>query len=78
MLFYNKSEFLISYAIDFNSFDQKQNNLFVEKIILFKLSYILSLIAVVKTFPVMFIQNKQSIKQSNIETSLRYIDLKVN
>ena len=72
-----KSEFLISYAIDFNSFDQIQNNLFVEKIILFKLSYILSLIAAV-TFSVMFIQNKQCVKQSIIETSFRYIDLKAN
>ena len=58
MLFNIKSEFLISYAIDFNSFDQMQNNLFVEKIILFKLSFILSLIAAVTTFSVMFIQNK--------------------
>ena len=77
MLFNNKFEFLISYAIDFNSFDQMQNNLFVEKIILLKLSYILSLIAAV-TFSVMFIQNKQSIKQNIIETSFHYIDLKVN
>ena len=58
MLFNIKSEFLISCAIDFNSFDQIQNNLFVEKIILFKLSYILSLIAAITTFFVMFIQNK--------------------
>ena len=38
MLFNTKSEFLISYAIDFNSFDRMQNNLFVEKVILFKLT----------------------------------------
>ena len=79
ILFNNKFEFLISYAIDFNSFDQMQNNLFVEKIILFKLSFILLLIAAVTTFSVMFIQNKQIVKQSIIETSFRYdIDLKVN
>ena len=39
MLFNIKAEFLISYVIEFNSFDQIQNNLFVEKIILFKLIY---------------------------------------
>ena len=54
-----------------------QNNLFIEKIILFKLSCILSLIVVV-TFPMMFTQNKQSVKQSIFETSFHYIDLKVN